>query len=77
LRTILWKRDQRATIASTKLPLEKFDLAYDQVQAPAGPGSSAFIEATANKPNPGTVPLLCQEACNLLVAKCRKVVKGE
>ena len=24
-----------------------------------------------------TVPLLCQEACNLLVAECRKVVKGE
>ena len=24
-----------------------------------------------------TIPLLCQEACNLLVARCRKVVKGE
>ena len=24
----------------------------------------------------GAVPLLCQEACNLLVAECRKVVKG-
>jgi sirohydrochlorin cobaltochelatase len=24
-----------------------------------------------------TIPLLCQEACNLLVAECRKVVKGE
>jgi hypothetical protein len=24
-----------------------------------------------------TVPLLCQEACNLLVAECREVVKGE
>jgi hypothetical protein len=23
------------------------------------------------------VPLLCQEACNLLVAECRRVVKGE
>jgi sirohydrochlorin cobaltochelatase len=23
------------------------------------------------------IPLLCQEACNLLVAECRKVVKGE
>src|SRR5438552_18400482 len=23
------------------------------------------------------VPLLCQEACNLLVAECRKVVKGD
>ena len=25
----------------------------------------------------GAIPLLCQEACNLLVAECRKVVKGE
>ena len=25
----------------------------------------------------GTIPLLCQEACNLLVNECRKVVKGE
>jgi sirohydrochlorin cobaltochelatase len=24
-----------------------------------------------------TIPLLCQEACNLLVAECRKAVKGE
>ncbi len=24
-----------------------------------------------------TIPLLCQEPCNLLVAECRKVVKGE
>lgn len=23
------------------------------------------------------IPLLCQEACNLLVAECRKIVKGE
>jgi hypothetical protein len=23
-----------------------------------------------------TIPLLCQEACNLLVAECRKAVKG-
>jgi len=38
LRTILWKRDQRGAIASTKLP---------------------------------------KETCNLLVAECRKVVKGE
>ena len=24
-----------------------------------------------------TIPLLCQEACNLLVAECRKVVRGD
>jgi sirohydrochlorin cobaltochelatase len=56
LRTILWKRDARGTVPSTKLPSEKFD-----------PRS-----ATA-----ATIPLLCQEACNLLVNECRKVVKDE
>ena len=65
LRTILWKRDARGAGASTKLPKEKFDSAYDQ----AG--------IRPESPTPATVPLLCQEACNLLVAECRKVVKGE
>jgi sirohydrochlorin cobaltochelatase len=68
LRTILWKRDRDGVIASTKLPKEKFDPAYDQAEALCGPGSAT--PAT-------TVPLLCQEMCNLLVAECRKVVKGE
>jgi hypothetical protein len=65
LRTILWKRDRDDVIASTKLPKEKFDPVYDQTTA--GPRSTPAA----------TVPLLCQEACNLLVAECRKVVKGE
>ncbi len=30
LRTILWKRDERGTIASTKLPPEKFETSHDQ-----------------------------------------------
>src|SRR5207247_6090515 len=80
LRTILWRRDARGTVASTKLPNEKFDPAYDQVEASAQPGSSASAKATADRPTPATVatiPLLCQEACNLLVAECRKVVKGD
>ena len=67
LRTILWERDQSGAIASTKLPTQKFDPAWDQVQASGGSGSST----------PATVPLLCQEPCNLLVAACRKIVKGE
>jgi sirohydrochlorin cobaltochelatase len=67
LRTILWKRDQLGTVSSTKLPNEKFDPTFDQTKALGRPGSST----------PATVPLLCQEACNLLVAECRKVVKGE
>jgi sirohydrochlorin cobaltochelatase len=77
LRTILWKRDARGTVASTKLPNEKFDPEYDQVEASAQPGSSASAKATADRPTSATVPLLCQEACNLLIAECRKTVKGE
>jgi sirohydrochlorin cobaltochelatase len=60
LRTILWKRDQSGTVASGKLPPEKFDPAHDQT----GRGER-------------TIPLLCQEACNLLVNECRKAVKAE
>lgn len=85
LRTILWKRDAHGTVSSTKLPNEKFD----PTKALGRPGSSAFAEAPAYAEAPAgrpvdktasttaTVPLLCQEACNLLVAECRKVVKGE
>src|SRR5262249_13854547 len=65
LRTILWERGRKDSIASTKWPKEKFAPACDQ--AAIWPVSST----------PATVPLLCQEACNLLVAECRKVVKGE
>jgi sirohydrochlorin cobaltochelatase len=75
LRTILWKRDADGTIASTKLPKEKFDPAHDQATASNPPGSS--ITTTADEPTEVTIPLLCQEACNLLIAECRKVVKGE
>jgi sirohydrochlorin cobaltochelatase len=59
LRTILWKRDQNGTLASTHLPPEKYDPSHDQT----GLGRPA-------------IPLLCQEACNLLVAEARKIVKG-
>ena len=61
LRTILWRRNAEGAVPSTHLPPEKFDPAHDQ----AGGGGE------------GIVPLLCQEACNLLVAEARKVVKGE
>ena len=65
LRTILWKRDRNGVIASTKLPKQKFDSGVDQIVV--RPESST----------PATVPLFCQEPCNLLVAECRKVVKNE
>ncbi len=74
LRTILWKRDRDRAIASTKLPKQKFDPAYDQARVCSrGPVGDAH----ASRSEAATVPLLCQEACNLLVAECRKVVKGE
>ena len=72
LRTILWKRDARGTVASTKLPTEKFDPSFDQASVcsrrPVGDARASHSEAA-------TVPLLCQEACNLLIAECRKMVK--
>ena len=84
LRTILWKRDRNGIIASTKLPKEKFDPVYDQVMAcsrrPAGDARASHPpswHSGAAGSEAATVPLLCQEACNLLVAECRKVVKGE
>jgi sirohydrochlorin cobaltochelatase len=73
LRTILWKRDADGAIASTKLPKDKFDPACDQAAASIPPGSATPATAATA----ATVPLLCQEACNLLIAECRKVVKGE
>lgn len=59
LRTILWRRDAEGTVASTRLPSDKFDPIFDQT------GYGAPV-----------VPLLCQEACNLLVAEARKVVQA-
>ncbi|MBV9659008.1 MAG: hypothetical protein JO295_12945 [Verrucomicrobia bacterium] len=61
LRTILWRRDLAGTPASSHLPPEKFEPAFDQT----GHGETRSL------------PLLCQEACNLLVAEARAVIKGE
>ena len=84
VRTIMWKRDPNDAIASTKLPKEKFDPAFDQADAGATQvGTSRCDVRTAQRAVPtkheipATIPLLCQEACNLLVAECRKAVKGE
>ena len=73
LRTILWKRDARGTIASTKLPKQKFDPSCDQADICSG---RPAVDARASHTEAATVPLLCQEACNLLVAECRKIVKS-
>ena len=68
LRTILWRRDAAGTAPSSLLPPEKYDPAHDQT----GQGVAADRGEQG-----GFVPLLCQEACNLLVAEARAVVKGE
>ena len=75
LRSILWKRDRNGAIASSKLPKEKFDPDVDQVMAICGRRSAGDVRASHSET--ATVPLLCQEPCNLLVAECRKVVKDE
>jgi sirohydrochlorin cobaltochelatase len=74
LRTILWKRDEKGAIASRKLSGGKFDPHVDQT-APCSRRSAR--DASASHSEAATVPLLCQEACNLLIGECRKVVKGE
>ena len=83
LRTILWKRDQKGAIPSSKLPKQKFDLACDQAAWQVG---TSGCDVSPRRPQravptrhslPATIPLLCQEACNLLVAECRKAVRGE
>ena len=56
--------DATGAVPSTGLPPEKFDPAHDQT------GGRSGDEGTM-------IPLLCQEACNLLVAEARAVVKGE
>ncbi|MEO5720937.1 MAG: DR2241 family protein [Chthoniobacterales bacterium] len=60
LRAILWDLDGARTPASSLLPAEKFDPAYDQTRRSEGT----------------TIPLLCPEACNLLVSEAREVVKS-
>jgi sirohydrochlorin cobaltochelatase len=67
LRTILWKRDASDKSPSLKLPREKFDPTVDQYLSAKRPRSATAATES--------IPLLCQEACNLLVAEARKIVK--
>ena len=67
LRTILWKRDTCNKDPSLKLPPEKFDPAVDQYLSAKRPRSATAATES--------IPLLCQEVCNLLVAGARKIVK--
>jgi sirohydrochlorin cobaltochelatase len=64
LRTILWALDGSGEKPSTLLPPEKYDPDYDQAKGTPTESKGALL------------PLLCQEACNLLIAECRKVVRS-
>lgn len=66
LRTILWKRDKAGTVPSKRLPAEKFDPVQDQ---------AALANSSGKRTD--SIPLLCQEACNLLVGECRKAIKAD
>jgi sirohydrochlorin cobaltochelatase len=66
VRTILWKRDESGREPSIRLPSDKYDRQYDQSRA-------ALRDA---QPTTAVLPLLCQEACNLLVSACRKAVQS-
>jgi sirohydrochlorin cobaltochelatase len=60
LRTVLWKRDADGSVASKRLPPQKFEPAHDQT------GKGEF-----------SIPLICQEGCNLLVNAMREEVKAK
>ena len=62
-------RDASGKDPSSKLPREKFDPAVDQYLSAKRPRSATAAAES--------LPLLCQEACNLLVAACRDAVKRE
>ena len=63
LRSILWDLDSSGRRPSSILPPEKYDAQRDQAK-----GNTAESKAML-------LPLLCQEACNLLIGECRKAVR--
>jgi hypothetical protein len=67
LRTILWRKNEKGDLPSPRLPAQKFDVRRNQavaVDLGAGEGGN-FI------------PMLCQEACTVLIDACRKAVQAE
>lgn len=67
LRTILWRKNEAGDLPSQRLPAQKFDVRRNQVATsdPIARGDGNFI------------PLLCQEACTLLIDACRKAAQAE
>jgi sirohydrochlorin cobaltochelatase len=66
LRTILWRKNGDGDLPSQRLPAQKFDVRQNQAETvdPGGHGGENFI------------PMLCQEACTVLIDACRKAVQA-
>jgi 4Fe-4S iron-sulfur cluster binding domain/DR2241 stabilising domain len=69
LRTILWTIDGK--VPQRFLPRAKFDPQTDQLREHL----QANAEDERAEAGPYRIPILCVEACNLLVAEARKIVK--
>ena len=65
LRTILWKKSEGGGIPSTHLPPNKFDPAKNQTRVKDQTQAVAFL------------PLLCQEACAVLIEACRRKARPD
>lgn len=77
LRTILWRRDRRGAVPSSGLPAEKFDPSTDQFSAVRSDSTRDDANAVEDVVKSAkSIPLICQEACNLLVSAARDEVKG-
>ncbi len=63
LRTILWRKNDTGDLPSQRLPAQKFDVRQNQVEA-VDRGEGNFI------------PMLCQEACTVLIDACRKAAQA-
>lgn len=66
LRAILWKKNELGDVPSQSLPARKFDVRENQAEPARLDGEAGAF-----------VPLLCPEACAVLIDACRKVVRAE
>ena len=67
LRTILWRKNEKGDLPSQGLPAQKFDVRRNQADA-------ADLGA---REGGNFIPMLCQEACTVLIDACRKAVQAE
>jgi sirohydrochlorin cobaltochelatase len=65
LRTILWRKNEKGDLPSQRLPAQKFDVRRNQADA---------VDIGAREGG-NFIPMLCQEACTVLIDACRKAVQ--